>query len=240
MIKAVGAWLLLALFPFSLRFWSQEAAGNRAFRRGDYTRAVERYRTALGRTAEDAPRLRYNLGTALLWEGDPEAAREQLTAALEAQSPELRARAFYNLGNVHVQDRAVDEVQRLLDAIAAYRRALLLNPDDEDARWNLELAMRRLEEDPSQALTSPEQTPTPTAPQPESGEGMRPEQGVGQAPAQQPGVAPPAESAAPDQIDAPLPRELAEQILRAVEERERGLQRDKLRRRRQRVSGPDW
>lgn len=240
MIKAVGVWLLLALFPFSLRFWSQEAAGNRAFRRGDYARAVERYRKALDRAAADAPRLRYNLGTALLWDGDPGEARDQLTAALEAQSPELRARAFYNLGNTHVEDGAVGGVERLQAAIEAYRRALLLDPDDEDARWNLELAMRRLEEDRSPALSSPEQRPT-AAPPPDSGEeGTGPERGAGQAPVPQGDVAPPPKGAALDQLDAPLPRELAEQILRAVEERERGLQREKLRRRRQRVSGPDW
>jgi hypothetical protein len=40
--------------------------------------------------------------------------------------------------------------------------------------------------------------------------------------------------------DEPLSQELAEQILRAVEENERGLQREKMRSQRKRVRGPDW
>ncbi len=239
MTKALAAWVLLALFPFSLRIWSQETSGNRAFRRGDYARAVERYRAALGEAGVEAPRLRYNLGTSLLHSGEAEAARQQLAAALDAQAPELRARAFYNLGNAHAQDGSADRVESLRDAIEAYRRALLLDPADEDARWNLELAMRHLEEERSQAISGPTQSPT-AAPQPDRGEQTRPEAGTGQAPAPQAGRTPPPESTAADLIDSPLPRELAEQILRAVEERERGLQRDKLRRKRQRVSGPDW
>ncbi len=233
------AWLLLALFPFTLRIWSQEAAGNRAFRRGDYVGAMERYRAALAAAADDAPRLRYNLGTSLLQAGELEEARQQLGTALEAQSPELRARAFYNLGNAHAQYSSADRVESLRAAIAAYRRALLLDPNDEDARWNLELAMRRLEEERSQGLSGP--TPSPAAAtQPDPGPTAAPEPGAGEAPAPQAGLTPPPDRAAAEQIDAPLPRELAEQILRAVEERERGLQRDKLRRQRRRVSGPDW
>lgn len=239
MTKAFGTWLLLALFPFSLRIWSQEAAANRAYRRGDYARAAERYRSALDRAADDAPRLRYNLGTSLLQLGELNAARGQLGAALAAQSPELRARAFFNLGNAHARDDSADRVESLREAIAAYRRALLLDPDDDDARWNLELAMRRLEEERSQGLPGPSQSPSAT-PQPDPGQAARPEQGAGQAPGPQAGLEPPPDSAGVDPVDAPLPRELAEQILRAVEERERGLQREKLRRQRQRVRGPDW
>ncbi len=200
---------------------------------------MERYRAALDRAADEAPRLRYNLGTSLLQLEELEAARGQLGAALEAQSPELRARAFYNLGNAHARDGSADRVENLRDAIAAYRRALLLDPDDDDARWNLELAMRRLEEERSQGLPGPTQSP-PATQQPDPGQAAEPEPGAGQAPAPQAGLEPRADSAGAETVDAPLPRELAEQILRAVEERERGLQREKLRKQRQRVRGPDW
>ncbi len=99
--------------------------------------------------------------------------------------------------------------------------------------------MRRLEEERSRGLPDPSESPTATQP-PAPGPAARPEPGEGQAPAPQAGFEPPLASGAADAIDAPLPRELAEQILRAVEERERGLQREKLRKQRQRVRGPDW
>ncbi len=237
-MKVVGTWLLLALFPLGLRLWSQEAAGNRAYRRGDYARAAERYREALAEEGGN-PRLDYNLGTALLRQAELEAARGRLTAALGARTPDLRSQAFYNLGNAHAEDAGDGGAEPLRAAIAAYRRSLLLDPDQEDARWNLELALRRLEEETQAALSGPEQSPTPPR-ELEEGEGSEPAQGAGPPPLPQPGEVPPPEGAARETPDSPFPRELAEQVLRAVEERERGLQREKLRRQRRGTTGPDW
>ena len=42
---------------------------------------------------------------------------------------------------------APERGQLLIDAVAAYEEALRLDPADQDAKWNLELALRRLEED---------------------------------------------------------------------------------------------
>ena len=42
---------------------------------------------------------------------------------------------------------APERGQLLLDAIAAYEEALRLDPGDRDAKWNLELALKRLDED---------------------------------------------------------------------------------------------
>lgn len=53
-------------------------------------------------------------------------------------SRELRAKSAYNLGNVHAAGSARKE------ALAAYRRALTLNPGDEDARHNLEVLLRNV------------------------------------------------------------------------------------------------
>ena len=75
--------LLLFLLTMGARFLAQEESGNRAYRRGDYTAAAERYREALARS-ELSPRLQYNLGTALLRLDQPEAV-ERLVEALAAQ-----------------------------------------------------------------------------------------------------------------------------------------------------------
>lgn len=228
--------VVLALVGLGVAAIAPQEAGNRSYRRGDYPRAVERYREAIARHG-GSPALQYNLGTALLQVGDS-AARERLAAALEAQSPELRARAFYNLGNAlaHGSERPGEEELRA--AIDAYRRALLLDPEREEARWNLELTMRRLEQRQSQ-IQGPESPPQA----PEEGEGSgspdRPQAGDGAGSIPQPGTTRP-QGARADASNAPFSRELAEQILRAVEERERALQREKLRRQRQRPRGPDW
>ncbi len=239
-MKAVVLALALGWLAIGLPAWDEESAANRAYRRGDYERAAEGYREAI---AEDGstPEREYNLGTALLRTGETTEAREHLEAALEARSPELRARAFYNLGNARVAGGEASR-EALEAAVDAYRRSLLLDPGNEDVRWNLELALRRLErqEESSQPLPGPEDDPTaPPRGGPESG-AERPESGgeVGVTP-REPGGGQ-GEAPVPPGLQEPLPLELAEQILRAVEERERGLQREKLRRERKRVRGPDW
>ncbi len=232
--------IVLAAVLLGFRFWGQEPGGNRAYRAGDYSKAVERYRAALIRGAA-SPRLEYNLGTALFQVGEAQEAQLLLESALRAQAPELRAHAFYNLGGVLTQGGATS-AESLRAAIEAFRRSLLLDPYNEDARWNLELAMRRLQEleQTSQPLAgSGERGQTPPQP-PGAGDEQLPREGEGAAPLPQPGDSERPSGAAEDLAEPPFPLELAEQILRAVEEHERSLQREKLRRQRTRASGPEW
>jgi tetratricopeptide (TPR) repeat protein len=222
--------------------WGQEESGNRAYRRGDYPKAAERYRSAVAKSG-GSPRLLYNLGTALTRLGDSEEARERLLASLEAQSPELRARAFFNLGNVLAQgpESGRESAENLKAAIDAYRRSLLLDARREDARWNLELAMQRLEKlQERQALQRGDEEGQRPPQGEESGDRRQPREGADRRGAPTSGDRRIPDAAQVGDSDAPLPRELAEQILRAVEESERGLQREKMRRQRRRVRGPDW
>ncbi len=231
---------LVAISGF--QFWGGEARGNRAYRKGEYLRAVERYRTIMSRRGA-TPRLDYNLGTALLRLGESQEARELLAAALREQSPELRARAFFNLGNALARGTPgqMTSADDLRAGVEAYRRSLLLEPNREDTRWNLELAMRRLEDlerNPPPLSGSGDQQDAP--PRDGIGEDDREQQGGEDATFPQPGESERQQSIAPDMAEPPFPLELAEQILRAVEERERSLQREKLKRQRTRGRGPDW
>jgi tetratricopeptide (TPR) repeat protein len=232
--------IVLTAVLLGFRFWGQEPGGNRAYRDGDYSRAVERYRAALIR-GTSTPRLEYNLGTALFQIGEAQDAQGLLESALRAQAPELRARAFYNLGNVLTQGGEAS-AEDLQTAIEAYRRSLLLDPRNENARWNIELAMRWLQEleQTRQPLAGAgEQGQAPPQP-PGAGDEQLPREGEGAAPLPQPGETERPSGAADELAEPPFPLELAEQILRAVEERERSLQREKLRRQRTRASGPEW
>lgn len=232
--------IVLTVVLFGFRLWGQEPGGNRAYRDGDYSKAVERYRAALIRSAS-TPRLEYNLGTALLQVGAGQEALLMLESSLRAQSPELRARAFYNLGVV-LSHGDSPSAESMRTAVEAYRRSLLLDPRNEDARWNIELAMRRLQdlEQTQQPLAgSGRQGQAPPQP-PGAGDEDLPREGEGEAPFPQPGETERQSGAAEELAEPPFPLELAEQILRAVEERERSLQREKLRRQRTRASGPDW
>lgn len=227
----------------ALRLPGQQEGGNRAYRAGDYSKAVKRYREALARKA--TPGLHYNLGTALLGTGELGDASDELSTALDARDPELRARVFYNLGNANLRSAGsgdADNARRLRAAIDAYRRSLLLEPGQADARWNLELALRRLQEEErrSQQAMSGDRAQPQSQPRDEGGD-RKPQ--ASRSPTQatpRPGQEPPPSQAQPGDL-APLPPSLAEQILRGVEEQERGLQREKLRQQHPtRRTGPDW
>ena len=63
--------------------------------------------------------------------------------------PGLRQRSYYNLGNalVRAAEEAAEPEEPLRQAIAAYEEALRLEPGDTAAKWNLEIAVARLDVD---------------------------------------------------------------------------------------------
>lgn len=211
--------------------------GNRLFRAGQYAEAVEAYRAALD-DGEGGAVLRYNLGTALLKLGRYAEAEEQLRAALAEVDPETREWVYYNLGQRFLEDaRASGDPQAkgaLYDAaVESYRQALRLQPDDADAKWNYELSMRERDEQQQSGGGGDEDQQDQDEQQGDDGQGGS-SQGQNQ----------PSEGPAPDgpQGDqAPMSQEQAERILSAVEQDERELFRDKLRKGRQQTrTDRDW
>jgi len=103
---------------------------------------------------ELSPRVRYNRGLeshrAGAWE---EAAASFLQARDEAGGDtELRFRAAFNLGLALAEDAAAlveqkpqEGIDRLRQSAAWYRDAVRLRPEDDDARVNLELVLRRIQ-----------------------------------------------------------------------------------------------
>ena len=70
-----------------------------------------------------------------------------------AGSSEVQERSQFNLGDTYMK-KADGEAERkgnLHASISAYEEALLIAPNDTDARWNLELALRKLAEVDAQA-----------------------------------------------------------------------------------------
>ncbi|MGB1839820.1 MAG: hypothetical protein ACPHWZ_01815, partial [Longimicrobiales bacterium] len=145
---AVG---VLAGVSFTLAWTIERSSlerGNRLQRSGEYTAAAELYAE---RTRADAvnAELRYNLGTALA-QGDDPTAEDELARATLAADPEVRGLAHYNTGVLRL-DRALyadvaDSVRiHAAASVAANRLALRMRPDDDDAKWNLAMALRLLD-----------------------------------------------------------------------------------------------
>jgi tetratricopeptide (TPR) repeat protein len=129
--------------------------GNRAFESEQYEEARDRYVDAQRENADLAEPY-YNVGNTFYRTGDLESAIAQTQQSLRLADDELSQQAYYNLGNNHFQ------IQDWANAVEAYKEALRRNPDDADAKHNLELALQVLSQQQQQqgANGDPNQEPS--------------------------------------------------------------------------------
>ncbi|HUG28821.1 MAG TPA: VWA domain-containing protein [Gemmatimonadales bacterium] len=188
--------------------------GERLLQRGERAAAAER----LAREAQQRPTSDsawYNAGTAALAAGQFADARAALATSARSVDPELRFRSLYNLGLAALLEARADTARSealLGEAVEHLRQAVLLRPDAQAARWNLELATR-------------------TRPPPQSGGGG----GGGPPP---PGGGQPSPTSGPGGMTP----EQAAAILAAVEQSERAVREGQVTRRRGMAArtGRDW
>ncbi|HEY7613489.1 MAG TPA: VWA domain-containing protein [Gemmatimonadales bacterium] len=129
----------------SLHACTPAQRGERLYHQAKYPEAYDMFRRGLER--DSSARLAFDAGSALY---RLERYDEAVAAfRRSARNPEFRQRSLYNLGNalVRAAEERPGEPAPLLDAVAAYEEALRLAPSDAEARWNLEVALRRLGDD---------------------------------------------------------------------------------------------
>jgi Ca-activated chloride channel homolog len=118
----------------------------KSYHAGKFAEAAASYRRAIDR-GDKRPEMLYNYGTSLLSADSMQGAVEALDRVAGVTQPELRHRALFNLGLAHLKPglaAAPGQGDEQLDAaLAAYKKVLLLDPTDMDAKWNYELALRK-------------------------------------------------------------------------------------------------
>lgn len=118
--------------------------GNQKYTESNFADAEIAYRRSIEMNNQNATAL-YNLGNALYKQERYEEAAELFDAlAQTAPSGFDRARAFHNLGNAHLGNSNIQ------GSIDAYKQALRLNPADDETRYNLAYALKKLEENESE------------------------------------------------------------------------------------------
>lgn len=109
------------------------------YRQGRFAEAEKGY----ARLDMDHPkdvRYRYNRGCAAYQNSDLQGASAAFSSAVRrGADDELRFKATFNLGNIAYQQADFES------AVAHFKQAVVYNPSSEDARYNLELALRELE-----------------------------------------------------------------------------------------------
>ncbi len=119
----------------------RDAETARLFTKAVYAEEAGRIEEALGHyeavleIAPGHPASAINLGT--IFYGRRDYTRAEQFYRMATESDGEYALAFFDLGNV------LDELKRMPDAIAAYRRAVALQPKYADAHYNLALALER-------------------------------------------------------------------------------------------------
>ncbi|HYS77711.1 MAG TPA: tetratricopeptide repeat protein [Candidatus Dormibacteraeota bacterium] len=142
---------------------SKNNEGNRLYNQKRYDDALKMYTDAQA-SRPDASELHYNIGNVLFRKKEYDKAVEEYLRAQAAANPALSEAATFNRGN------ALMLQGRPEDAIKAYVQALRARPDDGDAKRNLELALRLLQQKKQQQQQDKQDQKQPKQP-PQQGEG---------------------------------------------------------------------
>jgi Ca-activated chloride channel family protein len=138
-LVALLAWPWLTAFE-PLRSRNKEVEqGNALMKAGNAEEALKHYDKAVGELPAEAG-AHFDRGAALYALSRFDEAGQEFLRATEAKDGALKAQAFYNLGN------AFFKKEKFKEAVEAYKRTLALDPRDERAKWNLEIALRKQQE----------------------------------------------------------------------------------------------
>ena len=113
--------------------------GNRLYAEEKFDEANNEYQDAL-LDDPSSSRIQFNVGDVLYQKKNYEKALETYNKALDTDDPLLQSQTYYNIGNTLYRSG------KLPESILAYEQALKLNPDDEDAKYNLEFVRNKLKE----------------------------------------------------------------------------------------------
>lgn len=138
--------LLISVFYLSIIGWGWQRPlakknneGVKLYKEGKVDDALSKWRDAQIDNPE-REELHYNIGSALYDQKKYEDAFNEYEKSLNSKDAELHAKTYYNIGNSFYR------MNKLLEAIEYYKKALDINPDDKDAKYNIEFARKKIKE----------------------------------------------------------------------------------------------
>lgn len=140
-----------------------------SFRKGQFAEAVRHYELVVYARNQQKPELLLNLAHAYLKNNEPEKAQKIYTKCTKTRNQFIRSVAWENLGTI--QTKLPDYQQ----ALTFYKRALVANPENEQARYNYELLKKFLREHPEEQKQIPPPAPEKKEKQEEKQEEKKPQ-----------------------------------------------------------------
>lgn len=120
--------------------------GIEKYEQGDYQGAAEVFLDA-HIDAPEQPEPAFDLGAALYKQNRHEEALQGFTSMPPPPSTRMRADNFYNMGNtLYRLGEAQDRMDTIQTSIENYKKTLRLDPNFDEAKYNLELALRKLKQ----------------------------------------------------------------------------------------------
>ena len=119
--------------------------GNALYQNGKYAEAAEQYGSA-GQVLPEAAEIHFNQGNAAYKQQEYSKALEHYTQALQTADRTLEGKVKYNLGNVEYQQTLQNlqhpqkALPHLRSAMTYYRDSLDVDPQQQEAHYNLELS----------------------------------------------------------------------------------------------------
>lgn len=145
--------ILSTVLLFLLTAWSSVVAqsdasyfrkGNEQYNDGKYNEAEIQYRKGLEKN-KDSWTGQYNLADALYKQEKYKEASVLLDSlAARTKNSKQLASVYHNLGNALMKEKAYEQ------SVEAYKKALKLNPEAEDSRYNLSYAYKMLKKQQQQ------------------------------------------------------------------------------------------
>ena|SRR5438105_1521611 len=114
------------------------AEGNNYYRRQQYDKAQSAYEQAL-RNAPNNKIAKFNLANTLIKQNNqPDAEKFLSELNVNENDPDIRSKAIYNQGVIFTQQKKLEQ------SIESYKATLRVNPNDKEARENLQKALLEL------------------------------------------------------------------------------------------------
>ena len=133
MIKNIIIKISFIILVITVNSVFSDDQGLNNYKNKNFEEAKKYYEQILEARGNDAE-ASLGLGASQYQLGDIPNASKSFEDALRSDNSDIQDRAYYNLGNALYSQQKVEE------SLAYYRKALELNPNDEDAKFNYELA----------------------------------------------------------------------------------------------------